>query len=304
MGAGNSVIVIGAGHIGLACAHYLRKDGYNVTVIDQGEAGSGCSHANCGFLVPSHVLPLTTPGAIGDGLLSLFNPRAAFRVKPQARADLLRWMFEFARRCTHGRMLEAAGVLHTLLEASTDEFRALLSDPRFACEWQQQGMLFVFRTEKALGKFADEDALLTREFGVTARYIKGGELQAFEPALVDGLAGAYFYDCDSHLRPDRFNAALAAALEDDGVALVEQCRLDAVEKNGGRIAGLSTSRGTMRADQYVFATGAWSSQLAAYLDCRIPVEPGKGYSVTMSRPDTMPSHPMLMPEKRVSARSI
>ena len=56
---GNSVIVVGAGHIGIACAHYLHRDGYDVTVIDRATVGGACSQANCGFLVPSHVLPLT-----------------------------------------------------------------------------------------------------------------------------------------------------------------------------------------------------------------------------------------------------
>ena len=295
----DSVIVVGSGHIGLACARYLREDGYDVTVVDQGAIADGCSRSNCGFLVPSHVLPLTTPGAIGDGLVSLFNPRAAVRVKLQARSDLLRWMFEFARRCTHRQMLEAAGVLHMLLEASTEEFENLLTDSRLACEWQRRGMLFVFKKERALGEFADEDALLTREFGVTAKYLDSASLAKFEPALVDGLAGAYYYDCDSHLRPDRFNASLAAALKEDGVSFVEQCRVDEVEKDGEAITGLETSQGPMTADHYVFATGAWSSQFAAALDCNIPIEPGKGYSVTMTCPDTMPSHPMLMLEKRI-----
>ena len=33
--AQDSVIVVGAGHIGIACAHYLARDGHEVTVIDQ-----------------------------------------------------------------------------------------------------------------------------------------------------------------------------------------------------------------------------------------------------------------------------
>jgi len=49
----------------------------------------------------------------------------------------------------------------------------------------------------------------------------------------------------------------------------------------------------------VFAVGAWSAKLAPMLGCRIPVEPGKGYSVTMARPSVCPAHPMLLPEEKV-----
>jgi D-amino-acid dehydrogenase len=88
-------------------------------------------------------------------------------------------------------------------------------------------------------------------------------------------------------------------LENDGVRFVEQCSVDAVETLEGQVTGLLTSQGKMTADHYVFAAGAWSSQFADSLGCRIPVEPGKGYSVTMTRPEIMPTHPMLLPEKHI-----
>ena len=293
------VVIVGGGHIGIACAHYLQQDGHDVTVIDQGTIGGACSHANCGFIVPSHVLPLTTPDAPVEGVRSIFQPRAAFRVKPQLRGSLVRWMWEFGRRCTHTKMLEASATLHSLLEASASHYRTLLRTPELDCGWQDNGMLFVFRSTRALDDFAGTDTLLTSAYGLSARFIDGGDLQEFEPALLDGLAGAYFYADDSHLRPDKLNAAWTSLLEKRGVKFVEQCRLEAIERQDGKVSGLQTSRGAISADHYVFAAGAWSSELAAGLDCEIPVEPGKGYSVTMAAPETMPTHPMLMPEKHI-----
>lgn len=297
--ANDSVIVVGAGHIGIACAHYLRQDGYDVTVIDRSTIGGACSHANCGFLVPSHVLPLTSPDAIWTGMKSVFQPAAAFRVKPQLRAELYRWMFEFSRRCTERQMLKAGAILNDILSASMVEYRSLLNDPAMACEWQDNGMLFVFRGDEAMQKFAQTDAMLAAEYGLAARHIPGDELTEFEPALLDGLAGAYFYEGDSHLRPDRLNAVWSERLGNDGVMFVEQCNVDAIETTEDRISGLLTSQGGMSADHYVFATGAWSSNFADSLGCKIPVEPGKGYSVTMTQPDLMPVHPMLIPEKHI-----
>ncbi|MBC7815402.1 MAG: FAD-dependent oxidoreductase, partial [Planctomycetaceae bacterium] len=63
------VIVVGGGVIGAACAYFLKKAGWDsVTVLDRGQFGKACSHGNCGFVSPSHVLPLTVPGAIGQTL--------------------------------------------------------------------------------------------------------------------------------------------------------------------------------------------------------------------------------------------
>lgn len=292
-------IIVGGGHIGIACAHYLQQDGLDVTIVDQGKIGGACSQANCGFIVPSHVLPLTTPDALGDGIRSILQPKAAFRVKPQLRGALFRWMWEFSRRCTHSKMLEASETLHSLLEASASHYQELLRSSELACEWNENGMLFVFRSDEALENFSRTDTLLSSEHGLSARLIDGDELREFEPALLDDLAGAYFYENDSHLRPDRLNTAWTELLKSRGVTFTEQCRVEAIEKEDGEISRLHTSQGDLSADHYVFAAGAWSSELAAGLDCQIPVEPGKGYSVTMSSPELMPMHPMLMPEKHI-----
>ena len=56
-----SVLIIGGGVIGIACAHYLNEAGYCVTVIDQGSIANACSYGNCGFVCPSHILPVATP---------------------------------------------------------------------------------------------------------------------------------------------------------------------------------------------------------------------------------------------------
>ena len=141
--------------------------------------------------------------------------------------------------------------------------------------------------------------MLTQELGVTATYIPGDELTDVEPALRDGLAGAYHYEHDGFLRPDRLNTSWSAMLREQGVRFIEHCRMDRVSKGNGEIRGLATSQGHMKADRYVFAMGAWSQRWSYDLECDIPIEPGKGYSVTMTRPATMPSYPMLMPEKHI-----
>ena len=45
--------------------------------------------------------------------------------------------------------------------------------------------------------------------------------------------------------------------------------------------------------------GAWSTRWSRELDCPIPIQPGKGYSVTMPRPSSCPEHPILFPEHKV-----
>ncbi len=294
-----SVVIVGAGIVGIACAHYLSKAGLHVTVIDRKNIAGACSHANCGYICPSHILPLTEPGAIRVALKSLFNRRAPFRIKPRLSPSLWNWMWQFSRRCTHRRMLESAEHLKSILDSSIVEYRRIVAEEHFACEWKDSGLLYVLQTARGMEDFGKTDQILSDHFGVRARHIPGTELPSFDPALKQGLAGAFYYADDASLRPDLLASEWSSRLRDRGVTFVEDCELLTIGKSKGRITCLSTSTGEMPVDRVVFAAGAWSVQLSKQLGCAIPIEPGKGYSVTMTRPDPSPTYPMLFPEHKV-----
>lgn len=293
------VIVVGAGVIGVACAHYLDAAGLRVTVIDQGTIGGACSGGNCGYICPSHVLPLTEPGAFGVAIKSLFTPDAPFRVKPRLDPALWNWMWQFARRCTHKQVLEVGVHLKAILDASIAEYRRLVRDEGLDCQWQETGLLYVLRTERGMRAFAETDKLLAGHFGVPAVRLDGAALPAFDPALKSGLAGAYHYPGDASLRPDLLMASWSQKLVTRGVRFIEHCRLERVNRADARVTGIETSQGPLTAERYVFALGGWSPRIAKELQCPIPIEQGKGYSVTMHRPDPCPRHPMLFPEHRI-----
>lgn len=297
----DDVLVVGAGIIGIACAHYLERAGYRVTVIDQGRIGGACSHGNCGHICASHVLPLTEPAALREGFKSLFRPDAPFKVKPQLRASMLRWLWHFARRCDRRQMLEAARHQQAILESSRREYEALIAGCEIDAEWRRRGLLYVLLTARGMASFAAQDAMLRDVFGVSARRLEGDELPALDAALRPGLAGAFHYEDDASVRPDALLGSWAKSLGARGVRFEDSRRLTGIRKAGGKVVGIDTDRGAMRADRYVVAAGAWSAKLARGLGCPIPLEPGKGYSLTMSSPDRAPLHPMLFPEHRVGA---
>ncbi|MFM2145646.1 MAG: hypothetical protein RL732_482, partial [Bacteroidota bacterium] len=66
-------VVIGGGVIGLSTAYYLRKSGWNVTVVDQSDFLNNCSYGNAGYVCPSHFIPLASPGIVQQGLRWMLN---------------------------------------------------------------------------------------------------------------------------------------------------------------------------------------------------------------------------------------
>ena len=294
-----SIIVIGSGIVGIGCAAYLNDAGYKVTVIEQNKIAQGCSKSNCGYISPSHVLPLTEPAAIGIAIKSLLKRDAPFRVKPRFDPALWNWMVQFARRCNERQMLRVGQHLKAILDSSLSEYKQLMENGSIDCQWRESGMLYVLQTDGGLKKFSETEQILAEHFGVSAKHIGGEDLPDFDPALRSGLAGGFFYPEDASLRPDRLNLSWTKLLRERGVNFVEECRFVRSIKGGGRIKAIETSTGTLDADLFLVATGAWSSRIGSDLGLKIPVQPGKGYSVTMSRPDPCPSYPMLFPEHKI-----
>ncbi len=294
------VVVVGGGVVGACCAYYLAKAGHAVTVIDRGAFGSGCSHANCGYVCPSHVLPFAAPGAIGTTLKTLFPRNSPLKVRPGVVLKNLGWFLGFARKCNTRDMMAAGRAIQALLNSSRALFDELIEAEHIECEWEAKGLLFVFKTSKHFEHYTHTDELLRREFAMPAKRFDSAELAALEPALKPGMAGGYLYESDAHLRPDRLMSELKRVLLAHGVEIRENSVATGFAKSNGVATALTTATGDVPADQFVIATGAWTPQLNAVLGCRIPIQPGKGYSVTMPRPAVCPTYPLIFEEHRVA----
>jgi D-amino-acid dehydrogenase len=294
------VVVVGGGVVGACCAYYLAKAGHAVTVVDRGTFGAGCSHANCGYVCPSHVLPFAAPGAIWSTLKTLFKRNSPLKVRPGVALANLRWFLGFARKCNTRDMLASGHAIQTLLNSSRSLFDELIRAERIECEWETKGLLFVFKTPKHFEHYTHTDELLRREFAMPAKRFDSGELAALEPALKPGMAGGYLYESDAHLRPNRLMSELHRVLLALGVEIRENCAVTGFAKSADIASAIHTSVGDIPADHFVVATGAWTPQLNAELGCRVPIQPGKGYSITMPRPAVCPTYPLIFEEHRVA----
>lgn len=294
------VIVIGGGVIGAASAYFLSKAGWSVAVIERGEFGRACSHGNCGLVCPSHVLPLAEPGAIGRTVKALFQKNSPFTIKPRLDPQLWLWLLKFARRCNRRDMLAGGRALQSMLNSSMALYRELIAAESIDCEWEKRGLLYVYRSAVDLDAYTEIDHLLREEFDLSAMRYDGEATQKLEPALQPGVAGAWFYNTDAHLRPDKLLSGWRHVLERRGVEIREHCELLEIAAEGRRATQIRTATGDLAADVFVVATGALTPLLHRQLGCRIPIQPGKGYSLTMPRPAICPTIPLIFPETRVA----
>jgi D-amino-acid dehydrogenase len=295
----DDTLILGGGVIGLCSALALLDAGRSVTVIDAGRIGGGSSHGNCGTITPSHAAPLAAPGMIGKALAWMLQPDAPFYVKPRLDPRLAHWLLCFAARCNERDYRASARSKAAILNASRARLEQLIGDEGLLCEFARDGLLYVYRDAASLDAAAGMAASV-REFGVDVQAVDAAWLAREEPALREGMAGGLFFPDDARLRPDRLVAELARRVAERGGRLVERAAATGFARGrGGQLEAVSTPQGEFRARDVVFACGAWSPRVARALDISLPIQPGKGYSITYSRPTLAPRRPLVLRERSV-----
>ena len=122
-------IVIGGGIIGLSAAYYLQKSGWDVTVLDRTDLSDNCSYGNLGMIVPSHFVPLASPGMISQGIKWMFNKKSPFYVKPSLNSDLISWGLKFMKSASQQHVDTSASYLVALNLLSKSLYEELSTNP-------------------------------------------------------------------------------------------------------------------------------------------------------------------------------
>ncbi|MEL6108875.1 MAG: FAD-dependent oxidoreductase [Planctomycetota bacterium] len=298
------VVVVGAGVIGLSTAWFLRKRGLDVTVIDRGaNHRDGCSFGNAGMLVPSHVVPLAAPGMVSLGLRMMTRPRSPFYIKPRASWDLIRWMWRFKSACTQAHVDRSAPLLRDLHFRSRELYQDLESELPGGFGLVTRGLLMLCKTQAFLDEEA-ESATFANSIGVPAEVLDAKATAELDPDIDMEIVGSIFHRQDCHLSPSTLMAALQRHLEDDGCEFHWKTDAIAITADGDRVCGVKTDAGVFEADEFVICGGIWSSRFARGLAMDLPMQAGKGYSVTVEQPTQLPRLCSLLGEARVAVTPI
>jgi glycine oxidase len=181
----------------------------------------------------------------------------------------------------------AAGMLAPVTEADFGEEAALRlclagrdAWPGFAARLEEvTGLPTGLRETGALVVAVDRDDVeelrrlheLQRSLGLDVEWLPPSRARRLEPWLSPRTAGALHARDDAQADPAATVRALAAAVEELALGL----EVHAVEHDGERVTGVSTSAGPVACDRVVVAAGAWSPALAPAAQS-LPVRPVKG----------------------------
>lgn len=297
------VLIIGNGIIGLSSALAALRRGYDVTILDRNsEQTETCSLGNSGMIVPSHFAPLAQPGVISQGLRWMRDPESPFYVQPRLSWDLIQWGIRFYM-ATNPVQVSAGSRLLKEMHLASRELYCQWQDQGIDCSLATRGLLMLCNSDHGL----QEEALLAekaRELGIPASVLDPQETASLDPNITMKIHGSVYYPKDCHLNPAQLIASLRNKIAAMGGRFVYGKHVTGWHKSSGVVHAVKTTNGDFEADEFVLSTGVWSDSLSKGLGLKIPMQPGKGYSMTLPDPVELPKVCSILVEAKVAVTPI
>lgn len=278
------VVVIGAGIIGLWTAYELRKRGLDVIVIDKGEIGSGSSFGNAGWVIPARTLPMPAPGLHWEGLKMMVQPDSPLYIKPTALPRLTGWFTQFLRYCNPEAYRRGCEAMASLSIEAFPGYDQLVEDG-LEFEMHERGLLSVYLDEAVFETgYKDHQAMDSFGLGAPTK-LTAQEAKELQPELGPNVVGGVFIREARYIDPGSVLQALASRLRDEKVELRLSTEVTGFERHNDRVRGVKLKGETVAGDHVVIAAGARAGGLAKSLGYSLPMQAGKGYSLSFKAPN-------------------
>ncbi|MCG8330011.1 MAG: FAD-dependent oxidoreductase [Chitinophagales bacterium] len=295
-----NIHIVGGGIIGLCTAWYLKKEGCEVTIIDRNDFSDGTSYGNAGMIVPSHFVPMATPGVITQGLKWLLNSKSPFYIKPRLNLDLMQWLWHFYRSANEQQVEKAMPVLYELNERSKELYKVMAAENGFDFGFEERGLLMLYKTRKQAEE-EEELAEKAHQLGIQADLLDYNGLKRLEPEMDMDVLGGIYFPGDAHLYPNLLMKQLVTQLKNLGVQFISNSSITDFDVKGSKVTTLKTDSGsTIPVENVLLSSGSWTGLLLKKAGEKIHLQDGKGYSVTLRDTNNRPRIPTILSEAKVA----
>ncbi len=297
MRLGKHIAVIGAGIVGLAIALKLRREGFRVTVFEPEEPGSQVTAGSAGLIMTCQVTPLVQPGMLFK-LPGMFNdPQSPFSVHWGHLPRLSPWFSRFVRNSRRRRYEDISETLAPMATRSLDRWLELIGPYESGRLLRRDGLIYVYKTAKAL-RAARKEAELRTRYGARSEIIQSEELRQMEPALGPGLAGGVLYpDCGHCMDIDKLTAFLAGAFRTTGGEMRRTPVRQLTPAANGFVRVICDDEEHV-VEEAVVAAGLWSLPLVKPFGVKPALAAERGYHLMLKEPQISIRRPIIAGEHR------
>ncbi|WP_132574899.1 MULTISPECIES: NAD(P)/FAD-dependent oxidoreductase [unclassified Rhizobium] len=293
----SSIVVVGAGIIGVTIAYELQRRGLSVTLVDRDAPGLGASYGNMASIAVTEFMPASRPGIWAQMPKWLLDPEGPVRIRPGYLPKLVPWFLRFlaASRPSKLRALEAAGA--ALCGRVYDDLDALLKETGLTHMLTVEGCLSLY-TDEAEFKADREHIEILERFGFRYEILGGNAIRDLEPFLTTKIGKAVLFpDNRSITDPYRLVTALAERFEALGGRTVRG-EIAGLEQGEAGVSALRLADGrSLTTENVVLAAGAFTARLSALLREHIPLETERGYHTQIMEPGISMRHSIIWPAR-------
>lgn len=276
----DSVVIVGAGIIGIGVAAALAEAGHAVTVIDRTGICEETSSGNAAALAFTEVLPLAQKGVWKKMPGWLLDPLGPLAIPPSYLPKLIPWLARFAFAGNPLRHDAAVAAQVALMRLAEAEWMALIARAGLGGMLVEKGCLELYDSESSF-RAARTGYDLRERFGIAFRHLARHELADFQPGLSPHFAAGTFVPGWKNVSdPKDFGQAVWAYAAARGARFV-QGTVTTIGLADGRPQAILADGQVRRADHVVLAAGAWSHRLAAPIGDHFPLETERGYNTTL-----------------------
>ena len=293
------IVIVGGGVIGLCCAYYLQKQGYEIKIIDKGDITQGTSFGNAGYISPSHFTPLASPGIVAKGLSWMLSSSSPFYIKPRLDWDLINWCYTFWRSANKNTVRQNAPHLYNILELSRNLSSQIKNELGNHFRMEEKGCFMLYKTANT-EKHEIELSQEAKHFGIETRILTAQQVQEMEPDVKVNVRGGILYPIDAHMHPGDFMKTLKKHLEKNGVKFEFNTTVTGFESKENNISNVITDKGEFPCDELVLANGSWLALTAKKLGIKLLLQAGKGYSMTFQNIERNLRYPAILVDNRVA----
>ena len=238
--------------------------------------------------LPSHARVVI----IGGGIVGC---SVAYHLARRGCSDVL--LLE-RRQLTCGTTWHAAGLvgqlratqnLTRLAQYTTELYAGLERETGQATGFRQTGSVAVAASEARFEELK-RGASMARCFGLEVQILTAGEARERWPLVsIDDVVGAVFLPKDGRCNPVDTTQALARGARMRGARIVEGVRVTGVLRAGGRVTGVATEAGEVRADVVVNCAGMWGREVGVLADVSVPLHAAEHFYIVTEPIPGLPS---------------
>jgi glycine cleavage system aminomethyltransferase T/glycine/D-amino acid oxidase-like deaminating enzyme len=192
------------------------------------------------------------------------------------------------KRLTCGTTWHAAGLvgqlrathnLTRLAQYTTQLYEGLECETGQATGFTQVGSIAVAASEARFEELK-RGASMARCFGLEVQLLSPGAAKERWPLLsIEGLVGAVFLPKDGRTNPVDTTQALARGARLGGVRIAEDVRVTGIRAARGRVSGVTTDAGEVRAQVVVNCAGMWAREVGGWADVSVPLHAAEHFYI-------------------------